>query len=201
MIGIYKITSPSGKIYIGQSIDIDKRFYLYSLNHCFRQVILYRSFNKHGFNNHILEVIEECNVDELDKKERYYQELYNAVGPNGMNCILQGTDEKRKVISDEIKNKISIANSGERNGMYGVKQSEEFKQARRNYRHTPESLKKISDRSNGGSNPNAKLVIDLSTGIFYYCVKDAAFVLGLQRDTLKQRLNGRRKNKTSYIYA
>ncbi len=26
MIGIYKITNPEGKIYIGQSIDIDRRF-------------------------------------------------------------------------------------------------------------------------------------------------------------------------------
>jgi group I intron endonuclease len=201
MIGIYKITSPSGKIYIGQSIDIKRRFYLYSLNHCFRQVILYRSFNKYGFNNHTFEIIEECSIDELNKKERFYQELYDAVGFNGLNCVLQGTDEKRKVISDEVKKKISIANSGERNGMFGVKQSEEFKQARRNYKHTPESLKKIGDSSRGGNNPNAKLVIDLSTGIFYDCVKDAAFVLGLQRDTLKQRLNGRRKNKTSYMYA
>ena len=44
------------------------------------------------------------------------------------------------------------------------------------------------------------LVIDLSNGIFYDCVGDAAFVLNLKRDTLKQRLNGRRNNKTSYVY-
>ena len=29
MIGIYKITSPNGKIYIGQSINIDRRFKSY----------------------------------------------------------------------------------------------------------------------------------------------------------------------------
>ena len=29
MIGIYKITSPSGKVYIGQSIDIERRWKKY----------------------------------------------------------------------------------------------------------------------------------------------------------------------------
>ena len=30
MIGIYKITSPSGKVYIGQSINIEERWYKYN---------------------------------------------------------------------------------------------------------------------------------------------------------------------------
>ena len=33
VVGIYKITSPSGKIYIGQSIDIQKRFKHYKQLH------------------------------------------------------------------------------------------------------------------------------------------------------------------------
>jgi group I intron endonuclease len=201
MIGIYKITSPSGKIYIGQSQDIKLRFYYYSIKYCFRQRRLYHSLKKYGSENHIFETIEECSIEELNKKERYYQELYDVIGENGLNCIYQGTDEKRKVVSDEMKRKISIANTGDKNGMFGVKQTEEFKQARRNHRHTPESLKKIGDRSRGGNNANAKLVIDLSTGIFYDCIGDASFVLDLKRDTLKQKLNGRRKNKTTYIFA
>ena len=48
MIGIYKITSPSNKIYIGQSIDIEKRFYYYRKLYCLKQVKLYRSFIKIG---------------------------------------------------------------------------------------------------------------------------------------------------------
>jgi len=45
MVGIYKITSPSGKIYIGQSINIEKTWkYRYkNLNACKRQTILYNS--------------------------------------------------------------------------------------------------------------------------------------------------------------
>jgi group I intron endonuclease len=201
MIGIYKITSPTNKVYIGQSKDIKLRFYYYSIKSCKSQRKLYHSLKKHGVDNHIFEVVEECDIEQLNERERHYQDLYDVTSSNGLNLVLQGANEKRKIISDEMKKKISIANSGERNGMYGKKQPEEAKQARRNYKHTPESLKIISDSSRGGNNPNAKLVIDLSTGIFYDCVGDAAFVLGLQRDTLKQRLNGRRGNKTTYRYA
>ena len=47
MIGIYKITNPKEKVYIGQSIDIEKRWkrYYYTLN-CKSQTALYRSLKK-----------------------------------------------------------------------------------------------------------------------------------------------------------
>lgn len=201
MIGIYKITNPKNRVYIGQSIDIEKRFYYYSIKSCFKQKRLYNSLLKYGFENHKFEILCECEPEELNNKERYYQELYNVLSKNGLNCVYQCTKEKRRVISEVMKNKISFANKGVKNGMYGVKQTEEFKKQRRSYRHTKENIEKIAERSKGGNNPNAKIVIDLSTGIFYSCVGDAAFVLGIKRDTLKQRLNGRRTNKTSYIYA
>lgn len=201
MIGIYKITNPKGRIYIGQSINIENRFYLYSINSCQKQKRLYNSLIKYGYSLHKFEVIEECTVDELNSKERYYQEKYNVLGEMGLNCVYQSTSEKRKIMSQEIKSKISIKNSGENNGMYGVKHTEEFKKNRREYKHTKESILKISQKSKGGNNPNAKIVLDLETGIFYDCVGDASFVLGLKRDCLKQKLNGKRKNNTNYIYA
>ena len=47
-IGIYKITSPSGKVYIGQSWDIKKRFSKYrSLQSVYKQRVLFNSFKKH----------------------------------------------------------------------------------------------------------------------------------------------------------
>ena len=48
MIGIYKIISPSGKIYIGQSRNIDKRFQQYKRLNCAKQPRLYNSFIKYG---------------------------------------------------------------------------------------------------------------------------------------------------------
>lgn len=48
MIGIYKITSPKQRIYIGQSTNIKKRFNHYNRLLCEKQRILYRSFLKYG---------------------------------------------------------------------------------------------------------------------------------------------------------
>ena len=58
--GIYKITSPSEKNYIGQAVNINKRFYRYKSLDCSQQIILYKSFIKYGVENHIFEIIEEC---------------------------------------------------------------------------------------------------------------------------------------------
>ena len=70
MIGIYKITSPSGRIYAGQSSNIEKRWQTYNQLKCKAQINLYRSFLKYGINSHLFEVIEECALSDLNEKER-----------------------------------------------------------------------------------------------------------------------------------
>ena len=71
MIGIYKITSPTKKIYIGQSIDVNDRFTKYKRLNCDNQTILIRSFRKYGVDSHKFEILEECLESELNDKERY----------------------------------------------------------------------------------------------------------------------------------
>ena len=94
MTGIYKITSPSKKIYIGQSVDIEKRFRSYkNLSHCKSQIKLYNSFLKYGVNNHIFEIVEECSIELLNDKERYYQDFYNVLN-SGLNCLLTKTNDR-----------------------------------------------------------------------------------------------------------
>lgn len=105
MIGIYKITSPSGKVYIGQSIDIERRFKYYKKLKFNSQPKIYKSFLKHGIENHIFEVIEECNIDLLNQRERYWQDFYNCVD-NGLNCLLTKTNDLSGKLSQETKNKI-----------------------------------------------------------------------------------------------
>ena len=112
MIGIYKITSPTGKIYVGQSINIEKRFYQYKKLHCKGQAILYNSFIKHGVEKHKFEILEYCEISELNDKERYYQDLYSSVGKNGLNCSLTKSSGRSGKHSEETKLKISISNKG-----------------------------------------------------------------------------------------
>ena len=66
IIGIYKITSPNNRIYIGQSRNIKRLLYRYSRLECKEQPILYRSLLKYGIENHIFEIIEECELDKLN---------------------------------------------------------------------------------------------------------------------------------------
>jgi len=133
MIGIYRITSPNGKVYIGQSVDIEKRFKVYKRLSCKSQTILYRSFIKYGVENHKFEIIIECLESELNELERYYQDLYSAIGLKGLNCKLTKTDSLKGRHSEETKKKLSIALKGKKTGR---KMSEENK-------------RKISERSKG----------------------------------------------------
>lgn len=101
MIGIYKITSPSGKIYIGQSIDIERRSKIYKKEDCKGQPKLYGSLVKYGFSKHIFEVIEECKVEELNVRERHWQDFYEVLSEKGLNCMLTETAEAKQVRSQE----------------------------------------------------------------------------------------------------
>ena len=112
MIGIYKITSPTNKIYIGQSIDIDKRKEYYTKRRCQGQRRLFYSIQKHGWESHIFEVIEECEIENLNNRERYWQDFYNVLSENGLNCKLTQTwDKSGKTHPDSIL-KMSLSLKG-----------------------------------------------------------------------------------------
>jgi len=108
MIGIYKVTSPNGKIYIGQSINVERRFKEYTkIKNTKGQVVLHRSFLKYGIVNHSFNILEQCNIKDLNKKERYWQEYYNVLGKKGLNCCLTKTNQKPRINSKQYKEKIS----------------------------------------------------------------------------------------------
>lgn len=114
MTGIYKITNPNNKIYIGQSVDIKKRFKQYSsLSQTKLQKKLHYSFQKYGIKNHTFEIIEECKVELLNERERYWQEFYNVL-QNGLNCVLTNTKDNIKVYSKESIEKIRLGNLGKK---------------------------------------------------------------------------------------
>ncbi|MEI6186954.1 MAG: NUMOD3 domain-containing DNA-binding protein [Alphaproteobacteria bacterium] len=115
--GIYKITSPSDRIYIGQSLDIYNRFKGYKNIHIKlkKQPILYNSFLKYGVANHIFEIVEECSIELLNDRERYWQEFYE-VTEKGLNCILTKTNSKKGVFSTQTRENMSKAFTGRKYG-------------------------------------------------------------------------------------
>lgn len=112
MVGIYKITSPKGRVYVGQSVDIGRRYRKYETETCTLQTRLYNSILKYGFINHKFEVIEECGVDDLNARERYWQDFYEVLGKNGLNCILTTTDTLSGKRAEETVKKMSESTKG-----------------------------------------------------------------------------------------
>ncbi len=87
--GIYKITSPNGKIYIGKSINIEKRWNAYKLYNCKGQRQLYNSLKKYKYENHIFEIIHICEKEKLDDAESYYIKLFDCLN-SGLNLLYKG---------------------------------------------------------------------------------------------------------------
>ena len=186
IIGIYKITSPTGKIYIGQSTDILKRFYFYKKLHCRTQRKLYNSFKKHGVKNHKFEIIKECHDFRLNELEKYYIELYQSFNSNNGLNLLSGGDSKIRM-SDDTKNKIGLSNRGSRNGMYGRKITDEAKAS-------------MIRNNSGEHNYLSKLILNLETGIFYHCLREASESCNIIKGTLWAKINRSKRNNSSFIY-
>ena len=160
MIGIYKITNPKGKIYIGQTIDFDRRVYQYKMLNCKEQPKLYNSLKKYGYDNHVVELIHQCQETNLTILERYYQELYKTVENDNLNCFLVTTKDKTGRHTEETKRKMSESAKGKKKtaehiaklpqnqkGYKGKKRSEETKlkqslnngKARKVYQYTKDN--------------------------------------------------------------
>jgi group I intron endonuclease len=125
---IYKITSPSNKVYIGQSRNVDKRFKQYKSMRCNTQKVLLNSLKKYGVDNHAFEIIEECAFEDLNIRERYWQEYYNSLAPNGLNSILTEYDNIPRVVSKSTSIKLSESKLGNKNPMYGTKKTDAQKE-------------------------------------------------------------------------
>jgi group I intron endonuclease len=149
MIGIYKITSPSKRVYVGQSVNIKDRIKKYKKGNCAGQVKLYRSILKYGFEKHEFEILCECEVYELNDKERYYQDLYSVLGIKGMNCRLTGTNDRSGIMSNDSRLKISKSSMGKL-----LKEETKIKigLSHKNRKHSDQSKKNMSDAHKGNVN-------------------------------------------------
>lgn len=104
MIGIYKIENLiNHKFYIGQSINIEERYkqHIYKAfnsNELAYNSAIHQAFRKYGLENFKLEVIEECKIEQLDERERYWIKKLNTLTPNGYNILSGGQQNK---ISDK----------------------------------------------------------------------------------------------------
>lgn len=115
--GIYVIKGPEGKLYIGSSQEIDQRWYQHRYlltNDKHHSDYLQNAWNLHGEQAFQFEVLEECSIEELIKREQYWIDLHKCVVPNGYNMLPNAgsntgwrhTEEAKLKISEASKNRI-----------------------------------------------------------------------------------------------
>jgi len=146
MIGIYKIQSKtnSDRIYIGSSKDISDRWRLHISDlrkNRHHSIKLQRHYNKYGEEDLRFEILNECNLDNLIKKEQCYLNVFqpyfnickiakSRLGVKGQVAWNKGKKgiysketlkKMRRPRPDMIGNKINV----------GRKQSDEAKQKKR----------------------------------------------------------------------
>lgn len=105
----------NGKVYIGKSTDVKKRWETHKKN-ASKSINrrLYDSMNKYGYDNFIVDVIDESDCEiSINDKERYYIKLNNSNlkefgynmtdGGDGGNVISNYTDEQRLIYSQKLK--------------------------------------------------------------------------------------------------
>ena len=110
--GIYKFTNKLTKdIYIGQSIDLAKRFIKYfNLSYLKSRdtLVISRALIKYGYSNFSLEILEYCEIANLTEREQFYIDRLN---PNYNTLKIAGSSSGYKH-SEETKNKISQSLKG-----------------------------------------------------------------------------------------
>lgn len=113
MVGIYKITSPSGKVYIGQSWNIENRICKYKNLHCQGQPKLFASLSKYGWGAHKFEIIvpltEDVSQRDIDGLECLWISVYTAAGFTLLNLTEGGSNGK---MSEETRKKMSEVRKG-----------------------------------------------------------------------------------------
>lgn len=109
-VGIYKITNKlNGKCYIGQSQNIFKRWSVHGnknkSNNC--DMAIAKAVTKYGIENFTFEILELCNKNELNDKEKYWVSKFDTY-VKGYNSTTGGDSPEESAFSKLKKDTIDV---------------------------------------------------------------------------------------------
>ena len=207
MVGIYKITNPTGKIYIGQSTDIENRKIHYKNYDCKTQPAIFNSLKKYGWENHIFEILEECAIEVLGQKEKYWKIYFNTI-KEGLNCRLD--EEKGGYLEQSTKDKISKALIGRdinewKNKIYTENRNSKISKILTGKKKKQEHCKNISEAKKGKPNLTKRVSIiqyDLEENFIkeWGSQKEAAYVLNISYQGINNCVLGKTKSSNGFIW-
>lgn len=161
---IYKITSPTNKVYIGQSWNVSRRVMFYKNVKCNKQTKLYNSLQKHGWAAHsfevVLEIRDDISQETLNFWEQYFMDLYRA-NYELLNLREAGNNGK---FSPETIEKLRISHLGQVSHNKGKQMTESQKEKLRRPRpkiqgaNHPMFGKKLSPERLAKLNSNKPLI-------------------------------------------
>ncbi len=222
IIGIYKITNlVNGKHYVGQSVNIKKRWQSYYSN-CKDRTPIIHAIKKHGKDNFTFQIIEECNKEQLNEREIYWIKELKCLSPDGYNLSTGG----RKTTwaykpSKETLLKRSIALTGKKRTLETKRKMSEALTGRV---FTSEHINKLRLSHIGQISPNkgvkmseeikAKMIatktgssapwrwksIVRSDGVIFESIQEAAKSINAHRATSHKHLSGKLKTVHGYTF-
>jgi group I intron endonuclease len=195
MVGIYKITNPKGKIYVGQSVNVDIRFRSHKNSYYLNNgTKLQNSFKKYGYSSHKFEILVECEIDKLNELERFYQEKYDTVN-KGLNLCYTTTETKSGKVAEEVKLKIKAANTGR---IFSSEHREKLKKAKEGIVWAQETLDKRAKSMTGKNTVKVKCLND---GIIFNSIKEATEFYSLKyRSYIENVCAGRKAHIKKLIF-
>lgn len=87
---IYKYTSPSGKSYIGQTVQKLSDRAGHNGKNYIGCTYFWKAIQKYGWNSFFVEILGEFLIEELNYQERRFIEIFNTLAPNGYNIQIGG---------------------------------------------------------------------------------------------------------------
>lgn len=113
---VYLLTFPSGKFYVGRSVNFHKRMIKHNSSGIRRDggsIALNFAIKKYGWNNVRKEILEYCATSEdTDRKETELIALFNTLAPHGYNLIIgNGSNKKQNDFTKEKTSGSHVYNS------------------------------------------------------------------------------------------
>ena len=185
---VYKYTSPSGKIYIGQTNQgLKKRYYNgQGYKHC---SYFYNAICKYGIDNFYKEILKEnLSLEEANYWEVYYINFFNSTDKKkGYNISSGGNN---RTMSQEAKEKLS-KKMKENNPMKNKDIAKKVSEKLRGRLLSEQIKKNISEG-------HKKKILCIETNIVYNSREEAAKAVGVSPSGVGRAANGEQKTSAGY---